>query len=193
MDTQDQPWVMGHHAHTYQGDDAVEVTRLVGKMTAAYVHLHLARPMIPFGGYYTLGVCQDSVAAIEKKMTGETTLFPNTADASLFDDSARCGGECADGGDSEGQGWEAAGAERIFGSLPTGDLAAVSIPGLAADLAAAHAAWQSGDLERQPGPYHRIAVWLEWFGVAAAVATIVILMRRRVADVIALMWLRMQR
>jgi len=57
-------------------------------MALAYIHQHLRRPAIPFGGYYALGVCQDAVAAIEKKMTGGATLFPNTADAALFDDPA---------------------------------------------------------------------------------------------------------
>ena len=68
------------------GADAVEVTRLVGKMLIAYVHQHIKRPDLPFGGYYPLGVCQDSVAAIERKMTGHDTLFPNTAEGALWDD-----------------------------------------------------------------------------------------------------------
>jgi hypothetical protein len=75
MDTQDQAWVLGRHAHEYRDADAVEVTRLVGKMLIAYAHQHLNRPELPFGGYYPLGVCQDGVAAIEKKMTGKVTLF----------------------------------------------------------------------------------------------------------------------
>src|SRR5271156_4156808 len=81
MDTLDQPWVLGRHAHEYRNADAVEVTRLVGKMTIAYVRQHLKRPDLPFGGYYPLGVCQDGVAAIERKMTGHDTLFPNTTEA----------------------------------------------------------------------------------------------------------------
>ncbi|MGH9597130.1 MAG: hypothetical protein ACRD3K_10070, partial [Edaphobacter sp.] len=80
MDTLDQAWVLGRHAHAYRDADAQEVTRLVGKMTVAYLHQHLRRPDLPFGGYYALGVCQDGVAAIERKMTGDDTLFPNTAD-----------------------------------------------------------------------------------------------------------------
>ena len=88
MDQMDQPWVMNHHAHEYRGGDAVEVTRLSGEMVKTYVHLHAAHPAIPFGGYYAFGVCQDVVAAIELKMTGKTTLFPNTADAVFFNDAA---------------------------------------------------------------------------------------------------------
>jgi hypothetical protein len=74
------------HAHEYRDADALEVTRLVGKMLIAYVHQHLRPPDLPFGGYYPLGVCQDSVAAIERKMTGHDTLFPNTAEGALWDD-----------------------------------------------------------------------------------------------------------
>ena len=86
MDELNQPWVLGRHAHEYTGADALEVTRLTASMVVAYVHQHVARPKLPFGGYYTLGVCQDVVSAIETKMTGKSTLFPNTADARLFDD-----------------------------------------------------------------------------------------------------------
>ena len=63
---------------------AIEVTRLAGLMTVAYLHLHAAHPTLPFGGYYALGVCQDGVSAIERKLTGNVTLFPNTADAALL-------------------------------------------------------------------------------------------------------------
>ncbi len=86
MDTLDQAWVLKRVAHTYAGAQALEVTRLTGLLTIAYMHQHQRRPDLPFGGYYALGVCQDGVAAIEEHMTGSSTLFPNTADATLFDD-----------------------------------------------------------------------------------------------------------
>jgi hypothetical protein len=148
MDTQDQAWVLGHHAHTYREKDAVEVTRLVGAMVVAFIHQHLRRPDLPFGGYYPLGVCQDGVAAIEKKMTGSDTLFPNTADVALFDDprDAEVNAMMAaipkdyEGGLPE--------PERIFGSIPTDDFNAITIPGLAQDLSRVKSAWQDGSLER---------------------------------------------
>lgn len=86
MDELNQPWVLDRHAHEYNGADAREVTRLSGRMVLAYMRQHIARPSLPFGGYYALGVCQDPVAAIERKLTGKTTLFPNTAEAKLFND-----------------------------------------------------------------------------------------------------------
>jgi len=148
MDTLDQPWVMKRDAHAYLGSDAVEVTRLAGLMTIAYMHLHAAHPTLPFGGYYALGVCQDGVSAIEKKMTGSVTLFPNTADGSFFSDTRdeeinalmRVIPKDRDGKAPE--------PERVFGSLPTEDLEGVSIPGLGADLVAVHKAWMDGTLKR---------------------------------------------
>jgi len=158
MDTLDQAWVLGRHAHTYRNQDAVEVTRLVGKMVLAFAHQHLRRPDLPFGGYYPLGVCQDGVAAIEKKMTGKDTLFPNTADVSLFDDprDAEVNAMMAaipkdyQGGQPQ--------PERIFGSLPVDDLNAITIPGLAEDLHRVKAAWEDGSLQRTPAWFHRMLI-----------------------------------
>lgn len=183
MDTLDQAWVLGRHAHTYRGQDAVEVTRLVGKMIIAFMHQHLRRPDLPFGGYYPLGVCQDGVAAIENKMTGADTLFPNTADVSLFDDprDAEVNAMMAsipkdyDGGLPT--------PERIFGSLPTDDLNAITIPGLTQDLARVKEAWQQGSLERTHSSLHKILLWF----VAAPVALLMLLLT------IFVLWRRMRR
>ena len=148
MDTLDQPWVMKRDAHVYLGSDALEVTRLATSLTLAYMHLHAVHPTMPFGGYYALGVCQDGVSAIEKKMTGKVTLFPNTADGSFFNDPRDVevnGLMRAIPKDRDGKAPE---PERIFGSLPTEDLEGVSIPGLGADLVAVHRAWNDGTLMR---------------------------------------------
>jgi hypothetical protein len=151
MDQLDQAWVMKRDAHTYTGADAVEVTRLSGLMIQTYAHLHEAHPTIPFGGYYAFGVCQDVVAAIELKMTGKTTLFPNTADARFFSNPQDA--EINDliqriPKDRDGK---PPSPERIFGSLPVGstdaELRTVTIPGLAPDLIAVHDAWQNGTVE----------------------------------------------
>jgi hypothetical protein len=181
MDTQDQAWVLGRHAHEYRDKDAVEVTRLVGKMVVAFMRQHLRRPDLPFGGYYPLGVCQDGVAAIEKKMTGKDTLFPNTADVSLFDDPRDAEVNAmmaAIPKDFEGHEPE---PERIFGSLPTEDLNAITIPGLAEDLTSVRAAWQDGSLERTPTWIRRML--LRMIGAAAVLllAGLVLWRRRRIA------------
>jgi hypothetical protein len=181
MDTLDQAWVMGRHAHEYQGADAVEVTRLVGKMTVAYVHQHMARPALAFGGYYALGVCQDSVAAIEKKMTGEATLFPNTADVALFNDARDAEVNAFIAAVPKDRGGLPPEPSRIFGSQPVSEnaLQTVSIPGLAPDLIAVHHAWMNGHVERAWGRGHQIRVWLGWVGAVLATAVVVWLMWRR--------------
>jgi hypothetical protein len=179
MDTLDQAWVLGRHAHEYRDADAVEVTRLVGAFVLAFVHQHLRRPDLPFGGYYPLGVCQDGVAAIEQKMTGHDTLFPNTADGALFDDPR----------DSEVNAMMLAipkdrnGAppdpERIFGSLPVADFNSITIPGLAADLNVVHAAWQDGELGRTRSWIEKMKLRLVAGAVLVGLVGIVVWRRRR--------------
>jgi hypothetical protein len=174
MDTLDQPWVLGRHAHEYRNANAEEVTRLVGRMSVAYAHEHLARPELPFGGYYALGVCQDSVAAIEKKMTGNATLFPNTADAALFDDPRDAEVNVMIQAIPKDRAGAPPEPERIFGSLPTTDYNAITIPGLSADLEQVHAAWKDGTLTRTH-PW-----WIEallWTG-ALVLGVVVVLTRR---------------
>ena len=170
MDELNQAWVLGRHAHEYTGAEALEVTRLASAVVVAYVHQHVARPQLPFGGYYTLGVCQDVVSAIEKKLTGKVTLFPNTVDARLFDDprDAEVNGlMAAIPKDREGK---APGPERVFGSLPTADARAITIPGLADDIVPTEAAWKAGTLQRMPRHRHwRTVLGLEIAGVACAV------------------------
>jgi hypothetical protein len=177
MDTLDQPWVLGRHAHEYRDADAVEVTRLAGAMLVAYVHQHLRRPELPFGGYYPLGVCQDGVAAIERKMTGADTLFPNTAAGALFDDPRDAEiNEMILAIPKDRSGAPPA-PERIFGSLPTTNFQAITIPGLAADLEVVHAAWQDGSLQRTRSWKQRMI--LRMIGVAAWAGVVGILVWRR--------------
>jgi hypothetical protein len=176
MDTLDQAWVMGRHAHEYRSADAVEVTRLTGLLTLAYAHEHLAHPNLAFGGYYALGVCQDGVAAIEQKMTGRSTLFPNTADMELFKDSrdAEINGLLAripkdrDGGRPQ--------MERVFGSLPTTDLGDITIPGLAPDLESVQKAWHDGTLRYKKRPLWKVMLACS-FGVVVFLLSIWIVMR----------------
>ncbi len=182
MDQLDQAWVMKRNAHTYTGADAVEVTRLNAAIVRAYERLHQAHPAIPFGGYYAFGVCQDVVAAVEMKMTGTTTLFPNTADAAFFTNPADA--EINDlikrlPKDRAGRPPQ---VERIFGSLPVGssdaELATVSIPGLGADLVAVHEAWTRGSLKRIR-PSHRVRDTAIALGVVLLGGILLWIQRRR--------------
>ena len=118
MDTLDQSWVLKRNAHEYTGAQAIEVTRLAGLLTVAYLHLHAAHPTLPFGGYYALGVCQDGVSAIERKLTGNVTLFPNTADAALFNDPRDAEINALIAAIPKDRDGKPPGPARIFGSLP---------------------------------------------------------------------------
>jgi hypothetical protein len=184
MDTLDQAWVLKRIAHTYTGAQAVEVTRLTGLLTIAYMHQHVRRPELPFGGYYTLGVCQDGVAAIEKHMTGKTTLFPNTADSVFFDDQRDVEINALIAAIPKDRNGAPPAAERIFGSLPAdagadGSFRAVTIPGLASDLKLSYAAWQHGRLRRVRGRRFSLTAGAVAFGGAAALIALALSRRRR--------------
>ena len=60
--------------------------------------------------------------------------------------------------------------ERVFGSLPTTDFSAVTIPGLAADLIATHNAWENGTLIRTPNWVGKLTAQL----VSGAVLTMLV-------------------
>jgi hypothetical protein len=179
MDTLDQAWVLGRHAHEYRDADAVEVTRLVGAFVIAFVHQHLRRPDLPFGGYYPLGVCQDGVAAIEKKMTGHDTLFPNTADGALFDDPRDAEVNAMMLAIPKDRNGAPPTPARIFGSLPVTDFSLITIPGLAADLNAVHAAWEGGELGRTRSWMETMKVRLAILVVLVVLAGGVVVWRRR--------------
>jgi len=174
-DQLNQPWVMGRHAHEYRGADALEVTRLTASMLRAYANLHAAHPQLPFGGYYTLGVCQDVVGAIEMRMTGKTTLYPNTARVELFRDQPDEEiTRLMDAVPKDTSGGAAA-PERIFGSLPTTNLNAITVPGLREDLQRTQDAWQNGTLRT----HSEIGTVLTVTGAALGFALVLWVWRRR--------------
>ncbi|MGD0647806.1 MAG: hypothetical protein ABR971_07435 [Acidobacteriaceae bacterium] len=181
MDTLDQPWVLERNAHEYTGEQAIEVTRLAGLMTVAYLHLHAAHPTLPFSGYYALGVCQDGVSAIERKLTGNVTLFPNTADAALFSDPRDAEINALIATIPKDRDGAAPGPARIFGSLPVAPGAdpatafnAVTIPGLAADLNLTYVAWRNGNLGHTHSHVFYIAL-----GIGLIIALYMILRKPR--------------
>ncbi|MDQ2924509.1 MAG: hypothetical protein M3R43_02980, partial [Acidobacteriota bacterium] len=185
MDTLDQAWVLKRNAHTYRDDQAIEVTRLASLLTIAYMHLHAAHPSIPFGGYYALGVCQDGVSAIEMKLTGKATLFPNTADEALFNDPRDAEINALIAAVPKDRDGERPAPARIFGSLPTeagpnSDFSAITIPGLAADLHAAHEAWTNGKLVRAHSRLRVALIVIALLGIAAI--TINFTRRRNIED-----------
>jgi hypothetical protein len=141
-DLKNQAWVMGRTAHTFSGYDAVEAMRLMAAEVRAWERVHAAHPGLAFGGYYTLGVCQDSVAVVEQKLTGGTTLYPLTAEREYFAGD----GEVADllqrlPSDRDGR---AAGLKRILGTLPVESAGAIPFAAMRADLERVEAAERLG-------------------------------------------------
>jgi hypothetical protein len=181
MDTLDQPWVLKRNAHEYTGAQAIEVTRLAGLMTVAYLHLHAAHPTLPFGGYYALGVCQDGVSAIEHALTGEVTLFPNTADTALFNNPRDAEINALIATIPKDRDGASPDPVRIFGSLPVAPGAdpatafnAITIPGLAADLNLTYAAWRNGNLGRSHSRVFYVAL-----GIGLLIGLYIILRKPR--------------
>lgn len=186
MDTLDQAWVQKRAAHTYTGAQAVEVTRLAEVATVAYTHLHEKHAALPFGGYFALGVCQDVVSAIEKKITGKVTLFPNTADDSFFTDARDAEFNAMMREVPKDRDARVAEPERVFGSLPVapdahGQFNAVTIPGLADDLNASYAAWKDGSLRTVPSGAALLKTLLA-FGAAVGVGVYFAVKTRRWLD-----------
>ncbi len=157
--------------------DAVEVTRLIPPHGPG---LHAPAPQAPPHPLRRLlrprrlPGCR---RRHRKKMTGHATLFPNTADASLFDDPRDAEVNALIAAIPKDRSGRRPEPDRIFGSLPTTDLHAITIPGLAADLLAPKTAWQTGALRHTHGPRFWIARSLEALGVALA-ALIVYRLRR---------------
>ena len=181
MDQLDQPWVMKRNAHTYTGADAIEVTRLSAAIVRAYMRLHAAHPALPFGGYYALGVCQDVIAAIELKLTGHATLYPNTANDSYFTNAQDAEINTLIRRLPKDRAGRLPDVSRIFASLPVGssdaELATVTIPDLGQQLIAVHDAWTDGTLSRTRPHWRRWA--LIALGAVLLLAAGIWLMRRR--------------
>ena len=99
-------------------------------------------------GTIALGVCQDGVAAIEKKMTGHDTLFPNTADGALFDDPRDAEVNAMMLAIPKDRNGAPPAPETIFGSLPTTDFSEFRFRDWRRTWMSVHAAWQDGSLGR---------------------------------------------
>jgi hypothetical protein len=110
-------------------------------------------------------------------MTGADTLFPNTADMSLFDDPRDAEVNAMIGAIPKDHEGGLPTPERIFGSLPTEDLNAITIPGLAEDLVLVKSAWQQDALQRTPTWLRRMLARV--FAAAALLLLAGLVLRRR--------------
>jgi hypothetical protein len=111
-------------------------------------------------------------------MTGATTLFPNTADMALFRDPRDAEVNTLLAAIPKDRSDEPPQLERVFGSLPSTDLAAIEIPGLAPDLQAVYSAWQ--DRARAQGPRREMrSRWILLLRVGALCLIVTLVLRRR--------------
>ena len=156
MDSLNQPWTMGRKAFVYSGDRAVTAINLLAQATRVYLAVRLAHPELPFGGYYKLGVCQDTNAAIERQLQGRVILFPITHDPQYFPtDPAQLHLDSRDGQFlrlfaqiPSDRGSARPAVDRVLGALPASDVSTITIPGLAGDLHRVERAHALGQLRR---------------------------------------------
>jgi len=179
MDSQDQAWVMSRYAHTFTGEQAQSAIRMLSAALRVYKRVHTAHPELAFGGYYTLGVCQDASAAIEQHLEGTTTLFPLTHEPEMFPSSAA---ETPDEQEflkefnrlPSDRGNAAPEISRVLGALPASDANAISIPELRADLAKVTATKHLAALQRTPSIRERLTRWLWALIVCFALVVILV-------------------
>jgi MYXO-CTERM domain-containing protein len=112
-------------------------------------------------------------------MTGQDTLFPNTADGALFDDPRDAEANAMMLAIPKDRSGAPPSPARIFGSLPVTDFNLITIPGLAADLEAVHAAWRDGSLERTPSWIRKMTLRVVGVTALVVLAGIVVWRRRR--------------
>jgi len=184
MDSQDQAWVLGRKAHTYTGQQAQTAIRMLSAALRVYLLAHEAHPELAFGGYYTLGVCQDASAAVEQHMEGKTTLFPLTHEPSMFPVSST-----QDVGNQEflkefeklpsDRGNAAPEVGRVLGALPTANVDAISIPELRSDLAKVTSPAHLATLQRTPSLMERARSWLVALAILFGLLVLVWVLRRR--------------
>ena len=158
MDSLNQPWVLGRQAHIYTGEKAQTAVRMLSQALRVYMAAHKAHPELAFGGYYTLGVCQDASAAVEQHLEGATTLFPITHDPSLFPTPQSSDREFFDEFqkipiDRTGK---IPPVDRVLGALPVTDFQAILLPGLRDDLSKISAAQKEGPLRRSVSLHTRL-------------------------------------
>lgn len=133
----EEDWTGGRTMHTYEGPRAAEAVRVAGEVRRAFVEKQAAHPELPYGGYFNLGVCNDSNAFVEWAMTGKTTLYPLTRDLALYqgdgeiDRLSRAMPVDRD---------RPADLERVLGSLPEADPERLAFAGLRDDVKALLAA-----------------------------------------------------
>jgi hypothetical protein len=159
IDTADQGWVGGFHAHSWEGARAGEAAQAVATVMRAYKLAQQAYPNLPFGGYHALGVCNDASAMVEQILEGRTTLFPLVAEPRHFQHIAFAQ-PVLRALPNDRKGVTAADFPRIVSSMPFARIDQIPLPQLRADLKA---------IQRAGAVEAGRPAWLLWL-LAAAVA-----------------------
>lgn len=154
-------------AHVYEGERAVEAIRVAGEVRRAFEEKRAAHPELPYGGYYTLGVCNDSNAFVEYALNGRTTLYPLTRDLRYYQGPGEID-RIARAMPVDGRG-APADLDRVLASLPVddplNDPSGLVFPALRDDLRALAAAraqrGQQAPTTTQAGPERGIQDELE--------------------------------
>ncbi len=127
-------WLGGRTANVYEGERAREAVRVAGEVRRAFVEKAAANPQLPWGGYYHLGVCNDSNAFVEQALTGKTTLYPLTRDPRLFAGEGEID-RLSRAMPIDGRG-RPADLARVLGALPADDPSQLAFAGLRDDVRA---------------------------------------------------------
>ncbi len=138
-------WTGRRVAHEYEGDRAIDAIRVAGEVRRSFEANRAAHPELPYGGYYTLGVCNDSNAFVEHALNGKTTLYPLTRDLRFYQGPGEID-RIARAMPVDGRG-APADLERVLASLPVADPlndpSGLVFPALRADLQALAAAGEA--------------------------------------------------
>ncbi|MEZ6183838.1 MAG: hypothetical protein R3F62_02385 [Planctomycetota bacterium] len=125
-------WTGGRVARTYTGEQAGEAVRVAGEVRRSFEANKAKHPELPHGGYFHLGVCNDSNAFIEQALTGTTTLYPLSRDPAYYLGDGEID-RLSRAMPIDGRGVPADLA-RVVGSLPEDEVSALAFPSLRHDL-----------------------------------------------------------
>ena len=106
----DFPWQsLNPTTDAYRREDALKAVRLCGIVACVYNQIGTEMEL-PFGGYGLIGVCNDTVALVDRAVRGETDIYPlmttgrflshTAAFLTNYHDRMVAGGGSGDGGDA---------------------------------------------------------------------------------------------
>lgn len=132
MLSQGNAWTGERIARVYEGEQALEAVRVAGEVRRSFEANKAKHPELPHGGYFHLGVCNDSNAFIEQALTGTTTLYPLSRDPKYYAGDGEID-RLSRAMPIDGRG-APADLARVLGSLPAEQVDELAFPKLRHDL-----------------------------------------------------------